>query len=243
MRRGRRGFEPGDAVTLLGTEGEIDDRRAGDCARGRDDFVQRVVRDQRAGEAGVRGVGRTKTNHALRAIGVCSGGSSAWRGAISERDGRRRGGQGCPGVRRDGGSGRDEGRPCGVAKALRRRPFVLYGSERSSGIPGSRHCDSRNSGAPGARTAANRAPMGRRFAGRISLAPDLAMMATSYHEVQVRATGETVDERGFFTGLAELRDGRWQFRNAHWSSPNTGPIVSPLQRCRRKRLLYKASAG
>ena len=27
------------------------------------------------------------------------------------------------------------------------------------------------------------------------LAPGLAMMATSYHEVQVRATGETVDER------------------------------------------------
>jgi hypothetical protein len=28
-------------------------------------------------------------------------------------------------------------------------------------------------------------------------------------------------ENGFFTGLAELRNGRWQFRDAHWS------IVAP----------------
>jgi len=50
------------------------------------------------------------------------------------------------------------------------------------------------------------------------MAPNLAMMAASYHEVQVSPAGTRVDERGFFTGTAEYRDGRWQFRNAHWSS-------------------------
>ena len=50
------------------------------------------------------------------------------------------------------------------------------------------------------------------------MAPNRAMMAASYHEVQVSPAGTRVDERGFFTGTAEYRDGRWQFRNAHWSS-------------------------
>jgi len=50
------------------------------------------------------------------------------------------------------------------------------------------------------------------------LSPNLAVMAASYHEIQALATGETVDERGFFTGVAELRDGRWRFRDCHWSS-------------------------
>jgi len=47
---------------------------------------------------------------------------------------------------------------------------------------------------------------------------DLAAVATSYHEVMVSTGGHQVDAKGFFTGLAEHRDGRWQFRNAHWSS-------------------------
>lgn len=51
------------------------------------------------------------------------------------------------------------------------------------------------------------------------LAPDLAVVAASYHEVQVNTAGQRVDETGFFTGIAEYRDGRWQFRNAHWSEP------------------------
>jgi hypothetical protein len=49
------------------------------------------------------------------------------------------------------------------------------------------------------------------------LSADLATVASSYHEVQTRATGERVEESGFFTGTAERRGGRWQFRNAHWS--------------------------
>jgi hypothetical protein len=49
------------------------------------------------------------------------------------------------------------------------------------------------------------------------LAPDLAMLATSYHEVRVSPAGDRVEENGFFTGLAEYREGHWQFRNAHWS--------------------------
>lgn len=49
------------------------------------------------------------------------------------------------------------------------------------------------------------------------LTPDLAVVAASYHEVQVSADGVRVNETGFFTGIAEHQGGRWQFRNAHWS--------------------------
>jgi len=51
------------------------------------------------------------------------------------------------------------------------------------------------------------------------LTPELAVVAAPWHEIQVDAAGHRVEETGFFTGLAEYRDGRWQFRNAHWSSP------------------------
>ena len=43
------------------------------------------------------------------------------------------------------------------------------------------------------------------------------MIASSYSELRVDASGQRVEEKGFFTGLAELRDGRWQLRDAHWS--------------------------
>ena len=49
------------------------------------------------------------------------------------------------------------------------------------------------------------------------LAAGLASMGATYHEVRVGVTGPRVDETGFFTGIAEYKDGRWQFRNAHWS--------------------------
>jgi len=49
------------------------------------------------------------------------------------------------------------------------------------------------------------------------LTPDLAVVAASWHEVQVSTDGRRVEENGFFTGIVEHRDGRWQFRNAHWS--------------------------
>lgn len=57
------------------------------------------------------------------------------------------------------------------------------------------------------------------------LAPDLAVVATSYHEVRVNPAGQRVEEDGFFTGIAEYREGRWQFRNAHWSLPVPPPPV------------------
>jgi len=50
------------------------------------------------------------------------------------------------------------------------------------------------------------------------LTADLAVVATSWHEVIVDAAGKSLDESGYFTGIAEYRQGRWQFRNAHWSS-------------------------
>jgi hypothetical protein len=50
------------------------------------------------------------------------------------------------------------------------------------------------------------------------LTPNLAVVAASYHEVQVHAAGNTVNDNGFFTAVAEKHDGHWQFRDAHWSS-------------------------
>ena len=51
-----------------------------------------------------------------------------------------------------------------------------------------------------------------------ALTEDLAMVASSWHEMQVDKEGHRVEEKGFFTGIAEKRSGKWQFRNAHWSS-------------------------
>ncbi len=51
------------------------------------------------------------------------------------------------------------------------------------------------------------------------LTASLAVVAASYREVRVDAAGKRVDDSGFFTGTTELRDGRWRFRNAHWSDP------------------------
>jgi hypothetical protein len=57
------------------------------------------------------------------------------------------------------------------------------------------------------------------------LTPDLAMVATTWHELQDKADGKHLDESGFFTGVAELQDDRWQFRDAHWSEPATPPVA------------------
>jgi hypothetical protein len=51
------------------------------------------------------------------------------------------------------------------------------------------------------------------------LTPDLALVASSFTEVQTDPKGHTTTENGFFTGIAENRNGRWQFRDAHWSDP------------------------
>jgi hypothetical protein len=52
-----------------------------------------------------------------------------------------------------------------------------------------------------------------------ALAPELAVVAASYHEVRVDAAGVRIDEDGFFTGVVERRGERWRFRDAHWSVP------------------------
>ena len=52
-----------------------------------------------------------------------------------------------------------------------------------------------------------------------ALTPHLAVVAASYRELTVNAAGQKAESIGFFTGTAEERDGRWQFRNAHWSEP------------------------
>jgi hypothetical protein len=49
------------------------------------------------------------------------------------------------------------------------------------------------------------------------LTAEFAVVASSWHEVQSDKDGHKTTEDGFFTGLAERRNGQWQFRNAHWS--------------------------
>jgi hypothetical protein len=49
------------------------------------------------------------------------------------------------------------------------------------------------------------------------LKEDLAVVGTSYTELQTDPQGHQKTDTGFFTAVAELRSGRWQFRDAHWS--------------------------
>ena len=51
------------------------------------------------------------------------------------------------------------------------------------------------------------------------LSKEFAVVAVSWREIQVDIAGHSVTETGYFTGLVEYREGRWQFRDAHWSSP------------------------
>jgi hypothetical protein len=59
-----------------------------------------------------------------------------------------------------------------------------------------------------------------------ALTPELAVMATSYDEVLDDAQGNRLAASGYFTGVAELRNGQWKFRDAHWSVP-VPPAKSP----------------
>lgn len=55
-----------------------------------------------------------------------------------------------------------------------------------------------------------------------ALTENLCVMATSYTEVielQPGVEGMRGTHSGYFTGVAELGNGQWQFRNAHWSMP------------------------
>jgi len=49
------------------------------------------------------------------------------------------------------------------------------------------------------------------------LTPELAVVAAPWHEIRVDNAGNHVDESGYFTAIAEYKDGRWQLRDAHWS--------------------------
>ncbi|HKV79616.1 MAG TPA: hypothetical protein VJP02_15820 [Candidatus Sulfotelmatobacter sp.] len=51
------------------------------------------------------------------------------------------------------------------------------------------------------------------------LTNEFAIVAVSWREMQVDTAGHSITETGYFTGLAEYREGHWQFRNAHWSAP------------------------
>jgi hypothetical protein len=55
------------------------------------------------------------------------------------------------------------------------------------------------------------------------LTAELAAVAASWREIQVDKAGHRIEESGYFTGLAEYRDGRWRFRDAHWSAPISPP--------------------
>jgi hypothetical protein len=55
------------------------------------------------------------------------------------------------------------------------------------------------------------------------LTAELAVVAASWREIQVDKAGHRIEQAGYFTGLVENRDGRWRFRNAHWSAPISPP--------------------
>lgn len=55
------------------------------------------------------------------------------------------------------------------------------------------------------------------------LALDLAVVAAPYHEHQVWVDGRKVEDSGYFTGVAQYRDGHWQLRDCHWSEPVPPP--------------------
>ena len=55
-----------------------------------------------------------------------------------------------------------------------------------------------------------------------ALTENLCVVAASYTEViELRPDAEGIQgtQSGYFTGLAENRNGQWQFRDVHWSAP------------------------
>jgi len=50
------------------------------------------------------------------------------------------------------------------------------------------------------------------------LTDDLAVIAAPWHEVMTLVDGNRLNTSGYFTAVAACRNGRWQFRNAHWST-------------------------
>jgi hypothetical protein len=55
------------------------------------------------------------------------------------------------------------------------------------------------------------------------LTPDLASVGSTYQEIRTDPQGHELTEKGYFSGVVEQRNGKWQFRNAHWSvQPQAG---------------------
>ena len=50
-----------------------------------------------------------------------------------------------------------------------------------------------------------------------SLAPHLAVLASSFHEVLISVAGRQDTSAGYFTGVVEYLPSGWKLRNAHWS--------------------------
>jgi hypothetical protein len=50
-----------------------------------------------------------------------------------------------------------------------------------------------------------------------ALTSDLAAVGSTYQEIRTDPQGHESTEQGYFSGVAERRNGRWQFRDAHWS--------------------------
>jgi hypothetical protein len=51
------------------------------------------------------------------------------------------------------------------------------------------------------------------------LGPGLASMGAHFHELRSAPNGSRTEESGYFTAVVDSHNGRWQFRNAHWSTP------------------------
>jgi hypothetical protein len=59
------------------------------------------------------------------------------------------------------------------------------------------------------------------------LSSQFASVASPYHETITTADDQVLQSDGFFTALAEKRDGQWQFRNVHWSVPVPAAVPTP----------------
>jgi hypothetical protein len=58
------------------------------------------------------------------------------------------------------------------------------------------------------------------------LTPTLAIVGAPYVELRTDPQGQQMTERGYFTAVAEYKNGHWQFRDAHWSVvPPAGKTV------------------
>jgi hypothetical protein len=49
------------------------------------------------------------------------------------------------------------------------------------------------------------------------LTTDLAVVGTTYQENRADPQGHELTEKGYFSGVVEQRNGKWRFRDAHWS--------------------------